>query len=443
MRVSPMTKPRPHNIANDILDAVETATSKWTRQKKSEERHPGMARYRMSRMTREPRTSQKEAAWQVLEAAYMAASGNDTLPALARQIFYQARPKIMELTEDRQLAYGYFSQVLLPDYIEEHSVSWNVVYDARGHLEEPHTERRIGVGTIEIGNYLHAMKEPEIVRACFSDANIDIIGPSGNLSGVLFCEKEGFNPLFKAVNLANRYDLMIISTKGVSVTAARRLIDEICGENGLPLFTLHDFDVAGFMILGTLHRDTRRYAFSNAIEPIDLGLRLEDINGLEREPAAATKISEDILRNQLAENGATLAEINILLNERVELNAMASDDLIEMIEGKLEKSGIKKVIPDDALLAKTYQAFHYSQQLKGVFAKAEKQFKATKIVVPKNLSKQVRKILDNHDDLRWDDAIQIVIDKTQLDHVREKKQEAKNKSGDFTDADENDEGGPP
>ena len=148
----------------------------------------------------------------------------------------------------------------------------------------------------------------------FADASVDIIGPSGNLSGVLFCEKEGFNPLFKAVNLANRYDLMIISTKGVSVTAARRLIDEICGDNDLPLFVLHDFDVAGFMILGTLQRDTRRYQFSNAIEVIDLGLRLEDIAGLEREPAAATKTSADILRDQLAENGATDAEIAILLD---------------------------------------------------------------------------------------------------------------------------------
>src|SRR5438045_1203608 len=92
---------RPRNIANDILDAVETATSKWTRQKKSEERHPGMIRYRMSRLTKEPRTSQKEAACQVMEEAYMRASGNDTLPALVRQIFYQARPKIMELTEDK------------------------------------------------------------------------------------------------------------------------------------------------------------------------------------------------------------------------------------------------------------------------------------------------------------------------------------------------------
>ncbi|TMK10515.1 MAG: hypothetical protein E6G75_20160, partial [Alphaproteobacteria bacterium] len=76
---------RPRNIANDMIDAVEAATSKWTRQKKSEERHPGMIRYRVSRMTREPRTTQKEAAWQIMEEAYMAASGNGTLPALARQ----------------------------------------------------------------------------------------------------------------------------------------------------------------------------------------------------------------------------------------------------------------------------------------------------------------------------------------------------------------------
>ena len=33
-------------------------------------------------MTREPRTTQKEAAWEVMEAAYMAASGNGTLPAI-------------------------------------------------------------------------------------------------------------------------------------------------------------------------------------------------------------------------------------------------------------------------------------------------------------------------------------------------------------------------
>ena len=69
---------RPRNIANDMIDAVETATAKWTKQKKSEERHPGMRRYRVSRMTREPRTSQRDAAWQVMEEAYMRASSGGT-----------------------------------------------------------------------------------------------------------------------------------------------------------------------------------------------------------------------------------------------------------------------------------------------------------------------------------------------------------------------------
>jgi hypothetical protein len=262
-----------------------------------------------------------------MEESYMAASNNNRLPAKARQIYYQARPKIMAMTDNKPLGYGYFSQTLLPDYIEEHAAAcadWNVVYDARGHFEEPHTNRRIGCGTTEVGNYLHAIKDPEIVPAEFEDANVDIVGPSGNLAGVLFCEKEGFNPLFKSLNLANRYDLMIVSTKGQSVTAARRLVDEICGENDLPLFVLHDFDLAGFAILGVLQRDTRRYQFSNRIEVIDLGLRFEDIAGLEREPAAATKTSESILREQLAGNGATSEEIEILLKERVELNAMTS-----------------------------------------------------------------------------------------------------------------------
>jgi hypothetical protein len=433
---------RPRDIANDIIAAVEAATAKWTKQKKSEERHPGNVRYRVSRMTREPRTTQKDAAWEVLEAAYMAASGNGTLPASARQIYYQARPKIMVLTDNKELAYGYFSQTLLPDYIEEHGVDWDVVYDARGHFEEPHTNRRLGCGTIEVGDYLAAAKEPDIVPASFAAANIDVIGPSGNLSGILFCEKEGFNPLFRAAKLANRYDLMIVSTKGVSVTAARRLINDICGYFGLPLFVLHDFDVAGFLILGTLQRDTRRFQFSSAVEVVDLGLRLDDIEGLEREPAAATKTSVSILRRQLAENGASDAEIDILLTERVELNAATSDALVAMIERKLKAYDLEKMVPADDLLAATYRAFHRSQRLRERFKAMEQQFDKEDATadIPEGLEQRVRAVLAEHADLRWDDAIQVVLDATQLSRVRAEKKRAKKKSGDFT-SDSDDDGG--
>jgi hypothetical protein len=438
-----MTEKRPRGIANDIIDLVETATSKWTRQKKSEERHPGNVRYRVSRMTKKPRMTQKAAAWQVMEDAYRAASGVRNLPAKARQIYYQARPKIMTMTDDKALGYNYFSQTLLPNYIEEHDVDdWDVVYDARGHFEEPHTSRSIGCGTIEVRNYLRAMQEPEIDPADFSDANVDIIGPAGGFSAILYIEKEGFNPLFKVVNLADRYDLMIISNKGVSVTAARKLIDEICGDLDLPLFLLHDFDTDGFKIFGTLQRDTTRYQFSSTnIVVIDLGLRLDDITGLEREPAAASKIKPDILRAQLAENGASEAEIAILLHERVELNAMTSDALIAMIERKLDEYGLEKVVPDHDLLADTYRAFHRSQELRKRFEKLEEEFDGehSEIEVPKDLKEQVQAILNSYADLRWDDAIQVALDRTQLDRVRAEKQKAKKKAGDFTDADEDDD----
>jgi hypothetical protein len=172
---------------------------------------------------------------------------------------------------------------------------------------------------------------------------------------------------------------------------------------------------------------------------IDLGLRLNDIAGLEREPAAATKIRQSVLRNQLAENGATDAEIGILINERVELNAMASDGLIAMIEHKLKDYGLQKVIPDDDLLGEAYQEFHRSQELREEFEEMESEFKESEIKVPKNLKDQVRAVLKRHPDLRWDDAIQVVLDKTQLDRVRQEKEKAKAKAGNFVAADNDDD----
>jgi hypothetical protein len=429
-----MTK-RPRNVANDMIDAIESATSRWTRQRKSEERHPGMIRYRVSRMTKEAKTTQKDAAWQVLEEAYMAVSSGGRLPALARQIYYQARPKIMAMTNNKELAYGYFSQTLLPDYIEEKGAGWNVVYDARGHFEEPHTNISIGCGTIGVGNYIHAMRAPEIVEADFEASHVKTIGPRGNIAAVLFCEKEGFNPLFEAVDLANRYDLMIISTKGVSVTAARQLIETICGPD-IPLFALHDFDVAGFMIFGTLSRDTRRYKFSSFMNPISLGLRLDDIDGLGREPAAATKTSAEQTTAQLSENGATDQEIAILLNERVEINALTSDALIEMIETKLKAHGIEKVVPSAKLLADTYVAFHKSQKIEAAFEKLQQEMQDDEddeddVEAPSDLEDQVSKILEKHPHLRWDDAVQLVLG-GKLQDIEAKKTKSKEEAGDFS-----------
>jgi hypothetical protein len=84
-------------------------------------------------------------------------------------------------------------------------------------------------------------------------------------------------------------------------------------------------------------------------------------------------------------------------------------------------------------------AFHRSKELREKFEEIESEFEETEIKVPKNLKNRIGAIIKKHPDLRWDDAIQVVLDKTQLDHVRAKKQKAKKKSGDFSDADEDEE----
>jgi hypothetical protein len=247
---------RPRNLANDIIGLVREGTKKWTRTVKAEERSPASRAYRMSRMTRERGTSIKEAAAQIMEAAYLQASGNGELPAKPRQIMYAARPHIQKET-GKQLDDNYFTQVLLPDYMEEHGVDWDVVWDARGHFTEPHGGESFGIGTLEVRSYLAGFNDPSVTDAGFSQATVNTNGPSGNFGAVLFIEKEGFTPILEAAQIAKRFDVAIMSTKGMSVTAARALADEMCSDHGIPLLLLHDFDKAGFSIAGTLQRDTR------------------------------------------------------------------------------------------------------------------------------------------------------------------------------------------
>ena len=144
---------RPSDMANDIIGAIRAGTQKWTKTRKTEERSPAARRYRYSRMTRERGISIKEAAAEILPEAYDKVSGNGSLPANARQIMYAARGHIQKVT-GQELNSNYFTQTLLPNYVMETGVSWDVVYDARGHFNEPHAGHGFGIGTLEVRDYL-------------------------------------------------------------------------------------------------------------------------------------------------------------------------------------------------------------------------------------------------------------------------------------------------
>jgi len=153
-------------------------------------------------------------------------------------------------------------------------------------------------------------------------------------------------------------------------------------------------------------------------------------------------MSEEVRRELLTGYGATPEEVEFLLEERVELNALTSEQLVALVERKLTAYGLKKVVPDEDLLAETYRAFHRSDELREEFEDLMATMEESTIKVPKNLEQKVRAILTKHPDLRWDDAIRTVLDPNALDHVRADKQKAKRKSGDFSYDDDGEEDEP-
>jgi Topoisomerase 6 subunit A/Spo11, Toprim domain len=281
------------------------------------------------------------------------------------------------------------------------------VFDARGHLVEPHTRRSVPLGTLEVESYLQRADDPDWLEPSASMPDIETCGPSGRYGAVLFCEKEGFNELFSAVRLGERYDLAIMSTKG----AARRLVDQLCARYQLSLFVLHDFDVSGFTILKTLQSDTRRYSFENDIDVIDLGLRLEDAKTWDLASESVThRQSMGSIRHRLRLAGATPEEINFLLTRRVELNAFTSDKLVAWIEGKLEEHGVTKVIPDDETLTEAYRRERQSAWLRDRFDELlEASYKAIEgLAIPTDLRKRVSAALDEDPELAWNQAIRSI-----------------------------------
>ena len=393
--------------ADDIKKGLTKNLANFTKQRKAEEKHAGALRWRMSRMREVRGTYIAEAANAVMKECYAKASDNGTLPATSRQIYYVARQPVEERT-DKPLSYPYFSQTLLPDYVKEHRVGWDVVYDDRGHFIEPHTRRVIGLGTLGVRSYLGKNHPLRLDECSFDPASIETYGPNGSFGAVLYVEKEGFMPLFERVQLAERYDIAIMSSKGMSVTAARELVDQLC-RHGVPLLVLHDFNSAGIIIADTLQTNTRRYSYKSAPNVIDLGLLYADIDGLPSEPN-----NSNISGERLREAGLDEDAINFLRSQRVELNALRSRQLVDFVERKLKQHGIGKVIPDTTTLKNAYRMFAASDHLSKAFDdlkdKPEYRYAERRTKVPDDLEAKVKAKLQENPSMTWHRAVNLLVD---------------------------------
>jgi hypothetical protein len=350
--------------SDDILSVTKSVTKLWTKQRKAEERG------RRSRHSRayiySDRVNFTDVAHDILPGAYAHASGNGRYTVAKRQLYYASREEFREQT-GRDMEYGYFAGTLLVQYMNRHpeTESWKVTADPRGTLTIPNCghEKRIPCGTLQMEKHLQAAS-----RSCDPfdfDAKLRIEWPSlaagQRYQAVLYIEKEGFEPLIQEAKIAERFDLAIISNKGMSVVAARRYVDKVCRvHGGVPLFVVHDFDKSGFEISQRLTRvsdwaednDRVTYRFKNQINVTDLGLKLTDVQeyGLADEQC-------DFNGHFARDSICTDDEKGFLRSgRRVELNAFTSPQFVEWLENKLTEQGLgKRLIPDDDVLADAYR----------------------------------------------------------------------------------------
>ena len=403
--------------ATSIIGSVERVTRKWTKQRKAEERSSSAELRRRQAMTSSQRTTLKDAVNAQIAAAYGLVSDGGAqgrLVAHARQIMYAVRRLIQGIT-DEPLVDNYFTQTLLPAYMQsnpETTAEWDVVFDARGHFTEPHTQVEVALGTLDVRQHLCGSSESD--EATYSPDDLyPTHGPEHRYGAILFLEKEGFMPLLRQVKLAERYDIGVMSTKGLSNISARRLVDHLCGKHDIPLLILRDFDKAGFSISRTLWKSSKRYTFEHEIRAVDIGLRLDDVEqwGLESE-AFVSKASRHSMRLNLIKNGATEVEAEFIADgrRRVELNAFTSSDLVTFIEKKLVEHGVKKIIPDKATLEAAYRRVVKNEFIRERFdtLKCEADEHADAADVPA-LKRNVAKLLKDDPTLPWDVAIQMIV----------------------------------
>jgi DNA topoisomerase VI subunit B len=423
----------PDEVAVKAAELVIGVTAKWRKQQEAEIRSSNAELRRAERLSRQEKRglSKKDAAYEVIEDAYMEASNGNTLPATARQVYYPSRRMMLPLIKDGEdVDDNDFTQRLLPDFMADNpelTADWDVTFDDRGSATEPHTGRQIDLGTVAVRDHLKdALNDPEASPVRLAEAVVETFGPKGRYTAALFVEKEGFDPLITATRIRERFDVLTMSTKGYSNTASRRLVDVICGQLGLPLFVMHDFDRDGFGISQTLVEDGRRYTFENEIgNVIDLGLRLADVHrlNLDSEVFSLGKVSAQAARDQLLRRGATEAEIAFLIDgqgvrdlrlgeegrpHRVELNAMTSRQFVDLIEEGFARHGVAKIVPDAAMLARTFAAFQRERIARPAVERYLARLERREIEIPTDLEARVRAYLVARPEQAWDAALRAI-----------------------------------
>jgi hypothetical protein len=312
-----------------------------------------------------------------------------------RQLLYALRPDFLEAFGEEP-RWGTFTKIVT-DY--ENAIDSDVpdMYrDPRGIIYHPHLGQEIPLGTLYVERYMR---------------------PAWLFNKVLYCEKEGFFSILRAVLWPERNDCALMTSKGFSTRAARDFIDML-SETGeeCEFFCIHDADAAGTMIHQTLQdatkaRGARKVRIHNLglypAEARDMGLQVERLRRPPEQKKKRLPVARDVPR----------ADRVWLQSHRIELNAMTTPQFLEWLDRKF-KPFRGKLIPPHEVMAERFKADVVSgieQELTAevlreadIKGRAEREYARRSATIEAkiaSLDPQVRRALGRDDSLPWTEVV--------------------------------------
>jgi hypothetical protein len=140
--------------------------------------------------------------------------------------------------------------------------------------------------------------------------------------------------------------------------------------------------------------------------------------GLASEHQFHRKGDKGAMIANLRDNGASDNEIAFMFADfdetrstrRVELNAMTSPQFIAFVERKLKQVGVKKIVPEQKLLAEVYVGMRRGRRLQDAVDDLPDEIDADGLEAPKGLKRRVAAILKREPEKRWDGALAEIVD---------------------------------
>jgi DNA topoisomerase VI subunit B len=337
-----------------------------------------------------------------------------------RQLYYLVRNRVIAIDKTKAGFSQQTFKTILKEYQKKHGEIEGLSNKPRGVFIEPHSGRRLPLGTIEVAKY---------------------IVPDYEYQVILLVEKQGFEELLNKHQLAQRYDIGIIYDEGYSAEAGKALA-LACQAKGIRLYVLHDTDPAGYVIFDALRRNGDE---PNGLDPVDISFTMEECLAMGKVPEVDYRchalaacilplLTPKTLQVFTGKKIVTTPEIKKSKGwkkphqycweyGRIELNDLACNprQFVREIEKRLREHGLnKKLIPpvsamkqhafrerDSALHDAASRAIHDALDIDAMVASVVKKLKPQVKLndISKDLSKWAKKLLPES----WKDRIAALI----------------------------------